>query len=177
MNDLDNKVVVPVDIQESDLLRANFGFQYSKWSIKLTIGYPFLGLIYGFFVLPNVDYTNPASAAMGAAPLLFFVIFPILYPLMIWLQTKRGFSNLKDFQKNVQFVFSTDGYDINDEKSSGHLSWDSILSAVETKHSFNLFFHKVLFHVIPKRCIKEQEDIDGLRKILKQSLGDKAKIM
>jgi YcxB-like protein len=110
------------------------------------------------------------------AAFVLMVITPILQPIMIWFQTRRGYLNLKGFQKNLQYLFSSDGYDVLDEKSSSHISWDSILKVVETNHSFNLFFHKAMFHVVPKRCIEQQGDVDRLRSILKQNLGNKAKL-
>jgi hypothetical protein len=48
------------------------------------------------------------------------------------------------------------------------------LRAAESKHSFHLFFHRSLFHTIPKRCFKQADDIVRLRDLLKRSLGAKA---
>jgi hypothetical protein len=104
------------------------------------------------------------------------VLLPILYPIIIWLQTKRGFRNLQPFQMNIQYAFSSKGYKVSDEKSFAAIDWDAILRAAESEHSFNLFFHKSLFHTIPKRCFKQPEDIGRLRTLLKQVLGTKATI-
>jgi hypothetical protein len=57
----DDKVVVSINLQESDFQRANFGFFYSKWSNKLMIALPVPGLIYGFLVLPSISYSNPGG--------------------------------------------------------------------------------------------------------------------
>jgi hypothetical protein len=56
------------------------------------------------------------------------------------------------------------------------MTWDAILRAAESKHSFHLFFHKSFFHTIPKRCFKQPEDIVRLRNLLKRSLGTKATV-
>ncbi len=176
MSELDDTVVVLVDIQESDLLRENFWFYYSKRFVTLTVIALLIGLMYGLWVLPIIGYSNPAEAVTALAPLLLFASFGGSLPVVIWWQTKRGFSNLKDFQKNVRYTFSATGFSVQDGKSSANLSWDSIHKAVETKRSFNIFTHKLLFQVVPKRCIQQQEDIARLRRILKQSLGDKAAV-
>jgi len=131
-----------------------------------------MGPIYGFWILPDIGYSNSVGAVVILAPLLFLVVFIGA----IWLQTKRAYSSLKGFQKNIRYVFSANGYDVYDEKSFAHISWDSVYEAIETKRSFNIFFHKSFFHVVPKRCIQQQKDVDGLRKILKQSLGGRAKV-
>jgi hypothetical protein len=116
--------------------------------------------------------SNPIAATV----MVVSVIFPILYPVLIWFQTKRGFANLREFQRKVQYQFSSNGYEVKDVKSSAHMDWDVILRAVESKHSFNLFFHKSLFHTVPKRCFRGPEDIARLRTLLKQALGTKATV-
>lgn len=57
------------------------------------------------------------------------------------------------------------------------MSWDSIVGAVETKHSFNLFFNRSLFQVIPKRCFRDSGEIGGLRVLLGAGVGAKAKLL
>jgi len=103
-------------------------------------------------------------------------VYPILFPALIWFQTKRSFANLQGFQRRVRYEFSTDGYHVSDLKSSADTDWDAILQAAESKHSFHLFFHKSLFRTVPKRCFNAPEDIERLRVILKNSLGSKAHV-
>jgi hypothetical protein len=105
------------------------------------------------------------------------IVFPILYAVIIWFQTKRGFGNLQKFQTHILYAFSADGYKVSDAKSSSDIDWATILRAAESKHSFHLFFHRSLFHTIPKRCFDQPEKIAQLRSLLKQSLGDKASVL
>jgi hypothetical protein len=165
------QLVVDVDLTESDLQRANFWFRLGKWSHRLVLVLPFAGLLllwpFGF----SLDlFQNPPAGAV----LIALVVFPILYPIIIWFQTKRGFGNLQPFQRNIRYAFSSHGYRVSDEKSFAVVDWDTILRAAESKHAFHLFFHRSLFHTIPKRCFKQQEDIGRLRTLLKQVLGTKA---
>lgn len=173
MTESNEKVVVDVDVKESDLQRANFWFRLGKWSTRL----PLLTLLlFGLLILSRVQFSKIIENPILATPLVVFIVLPIFYPVLIWIQTKRGFANLKEFQTNVQYSLSADGYKVSDPKSSSHVGWDAILRAVETKHSFHLFFHKSWFHTIPKRCFKHPEDIDRLRTILKHSLGARATV-
>jgi hypothetical protein len=168
------QLVVDVDLTESDLQRANFWFRLGKWSHRLVlIVLPLVGLLlfrrFGF----SLDlFQNPPAGAV----LIVLVLFPILYPIIIWFQTKRGFGNLQPFQMNIRYAFSSHGYKVSDEKSFAAIDWDTILRAAESKHSFHLFFHRSLFHTIPKRCFKQPEDIGRLRTLLKQVLGTKASV-
>jgi hypothetical protein len=170
MSESNEKLIVDIDLQESDIQRANLWFLLSKWSTRGLLVLPLFGLL----LLPKILLTK--ITPNGALALFALIVFPILYPVLIWFQTKRGFANLQGFQKKVQYELSAGGYDVNDIKSSAHVSWDTILRAAESKHSFHLFFHKSFFHTIPKRCIKRPEDVDRLRAILKHSLGARAKV-
>ena len=164
---------VDIDLKESDLQRANFWFSLKGWSNRLMLAVmPIAGLL----LLLRIDFSaifDTPLAAIGAVVLLGF---PVFYYAMLWIQTKRTFRDLQDFQTRIHYSFSPSGYKVSTLKSSGDISWDVILRAEESKHAFNLFFHKTLFHTIPKRCFKDPNDIGGLRTLLKQALGAKAQI-
>jgi hypothetical protein len=172
MSESNETLSVAVHLRESDIQRANFWFQFSKWSTRLLFVLP----LFGLFLLSQVQISKVIENPIMATPLVVLIVFPVLYPALIWFQTKRGFANLQDFQKKVQYNFSAEGYEVNDEKSSARVGWDAILRAVESRHSFHLFFHKSMFHTLPKRCITGPEDLARLRAILKGSLGSKAEV-
>jgi YcxB-like protein len=171
MEKLEPEVDVLVDLQLSDRLRANLWQRYSKRSTKLG---------------------NAVSAAITLlfAVFVFFKEMPATYlllPLAIWLmeafiflviviETKKNYAALKDFQRKIQYHLDPEGYTVRDGKTSANVSWDSILSAVESKHSLNLFISRTLFVVLPKRCFKTSSDLEMARAILKTALPGKAKL-
>lgn len=168
------QLVVDVDLTELDLQRANFWFQLGKWSNRLLlIVSPFAGLLllWRFGFSSNLIQSPPAAAV-----LIVLILFPFLYLVIIWFQTKRGFGNLQPFQTKIQYAFSSHGYKVSDVKSSADIDWEAILRAAESKHSFHIFFHRSLFHTIPKRCFQQPEDIGRLRTLLKQVLGTRAMV-
>ena len=173
MTELLETLIVDVDLQESDLQQANFWFRLGKWSTRLLL---ILLLLMGLLLLWRFQFSIPIENPLAATAVLVLMIFPVLYPAIIWLQTKRGFGNLQAFQRKIQYAFSTDGYNVSDLKSSSQIDWGTILRAAESKHSFHLFFHRSLFHTIPKRCFKRSEDVGRLRALLKQTLGSKANV-
>ena len=172
MTEANESLVVDVDLKESDLQRANFWFRL-RWSTRILL--VFLPLM-GLFLLTRVDLSTIFQNPIAATALIVLIVFPVLYPVLIWYQTKRGFGNLQGFQTKIQYSFSSDGYTVRDIKSSADMDWDAILRAAESKHSFHLFFHKSFFHTIPKRCFKQPDDIVRLRDLLKRSLGAKATV-
>ena len=173
MSDSNQTVIVDIHLQESDFQRANFWFRLGKWSIRLSL---FILLLFGLLLLSLVQFSEIFANPIRGTGLVVLIGFPILYPILIWFQTKRGFANLQDFQKNVRYELTANGYKVSDSKSSSDISWDSVLRAVESKHSFNLFFSKSFFHVIPKRCFKSSEDIERLKAMLKRGLAGKANV-
>jgi len=134
MTESNEPLIVDVDLKESDLQRANFWFRLGKWSNRFVlIVLPFAGL----FLLWRLEsssnlFQNPPAAAV----LIVLILFPILYPVIIWFQTKRGFGNLQPFQTKIQYVFSSHGYKVSDLKSFADIDWDTILRASESEHSF-----------------------------------------
>jgi len=174
MTERNETLIVTVDLKESDLQRANFWFRLGKWSTRfLLVLMPLLGLL----VLSRVEVSRMFENPPRATALVVLIVFPVLYPFIIWWQTKRGFGNLQGFQTRLLYTFSTAGYKVSDGKSSSDINWATILRAAESKHSFHLFFHRSLFHTIPKRCFDEPQEIVQLRSLLKQSLGTKAKVL
>jgi len=172
MIEINEPLIVDVDLKESDLQRASFWFRL-RWSTRVLLVFlPVMGLI----LLTKVDLSTISQNPAAATALIVLIVFPVLYPVLIWYQTKRGFGNLQRFQTKIQYSFSPDGYTVRDMKSSADIAWDAILRAAESKHSFHLFFHKSFFHTIPKRCFKQPDDIIRLRDLLKRSLGTKATV-
>ena len=174
MTEFGDTLVVDVDLKESDLQRANFWFRLGKKSTRLML--VFLLLI-GLFLLSRLELSKVFENPPAATVWIVLIVFPVLYPVIIWFQTKRGFGNLQGFQTKLQYAFSANGYKVSDVKSSSDIDWDTILRAAESKHSFHLFFHRSLFHTIPKRCFEGPEKIAQLRSLLKQSLGNKASVL
>jgi hypothetical protein len=166
-------LIVDIDLKESDLQRANFWFRLGKWPTRFFLA---MLLVAGLFLLWRFQSSNLMDNLPVAAIVIALITIPILYPLLLWFQTKRGFGNLQHFQTQIQYSFAPNGYTVSDPKSSADLDWGAILRAVESKHSFHLFFHKSFFHTIPKRCFKRPEDIIRLRGLLKHALGTKATV-
>ena len=174
MTERNETLVVNVDLKEWDLQRANFWFRLGKWSTRiLLVLMPLIGLLLLARVEVSKMFKNPPVAAV----LTVLIVFPILYPVILWFQTKRGFANLQNFQTRILYAFSADGYKVSDAKSSADIDWATILRAAESKHSFHLFFHRSLFHTIPKRCFVGPTDIALMRSLLKESLGNRAKVL
>lgn len=164
---------VIVDLQASELIRANLWFVFGQRSTRFSIGFALVSSLLGFPILYLL------RGALG-----WYVLLPIAavlltaaIPLLVIIETKRNYSAAKDFQKRLQYRFSGDHYDVSDGKSSARVSWESVLKAVESRDRFNLFLSRTLFVVIPKRCFKTSADIQTLRSILCGALRERVKLL
>lgn len=165
------EVDVLVDLELSDLLRANLWYRYSKRSTK--IGNAISAVITLLFAVFVFFREMPATYLL--LPLAIWLM-EVFISLTIVIETKKSYAALKDFQRKIQYHFSPEGYTAKDGKTSANVSWDSILSAVESKHSLNLFVSRTLFVVLPKRCFTTTTDLETTRAILKMALPGKAKL-
>lgn len=168
-----HQVEVLVDIQASDLIRANLWYVFSQWSTRLSIG---SALLFSFLGCAVFYLINGALGWYVLLPIAA-VLLAATFPLVVLVGTWRNYSAARDFQKRTHYGFSGDHYEASDGRSSARISWESVLKAVESNHSFNLFFSRTLFAVIPKRCFKTDADIQTLRSILKVALGEKTKVL
>jgi YcxB-like protein len=161
---------VDFNLKESDLQHANFWFRFqTRASRVLNVLWPLLGI-----AVLILGYVTQSDTLVSVSIVVALTILPVLNAAIIWFQTKRRFRLLQEHQKKLHFAFTTDGYRVEDLKTSGDISWDTVLRAVESKHSFNLFFHPAVFHTIPKRCFANSQDMARLRTLLSQALGSKA---
>lgn len=167
MSDFQGKIAVSVRMEETDLRRANLWFTLKQRGLLVIIPIYMLGAIFFYWS----DF--PLLAVL-------FILSTVLTPFgIVWgvgHNTRRTFSDLKDSQKNCTYIFSEMGLETVAEKSHGQTSWDNFLKAVESKYSFNLFFQRNLFFVVPKRFIESSADLNHIREILKNNLGDKAEL-
>ena len=108
---------------------------------------------------------------------LGLLLLDLLIVLTIILETRRNYSAVKDFQKQIHYHFNRQGYTANDGKSSSNVSWESVSKAVESGQGINLFLGRTQFAMIPRRCFKTTDDFQTTREILKTALGEKAQLI
>ncbi len=171
MEKLESEFDVLVDLQLSDLLRANLWFWYSKPSTKFSVVVtPVLTVVFGVFIFSKAMPRLYALIPLGLLLLEAFII------LVIIIETKRNYSTVKYFQRQIHYHLKKEGYTASDGKSSSNVSWESVLRAVESRESINLFLGRTSFAVIPKRFFKTNADVELTREILKTALRERAQL-
>lgn len=164
------EVIVRRRLEEQDFIKANFNFFWGKWQNKLLLLVCFvIMLLAGWLVI----MTGLREVTINYFYFLVPALFPLILPLTIWFQSKKTYANLQEFQRNYRYVFTASGYQVQDEKSSSQMTWESVQKAEETQEAFHLFYRKNLFSIVPKRHIEDSEDLLRLRKMIRQALGPK----
>jgi hypothetical protein len=171
MFESNESVTLDIHLQEVDIRRELFWFSFQK-----NIGHQLrlLGIIVvGVFGLYLYGVSNEDDPYVFISIGIFSLIL-LMQPIAVFSQTKKLFSSLKDFQKDFQCKISESSYEIIALKSSSRVDLDSFVQIIETRHAFNFFYHQFVFYVIPKRFLKNDQDLFRMRQILQRSLGDKA---
>ena len=169
----ERQVDVVVDLQASEMIRANLWFLLNQRSTVLTVA----AVIFITFVCSVVLYLLRGELGWYIGVPIAAVLLSAAFPVFVIIETLRSHSAAKDFQKQVHYSFCGDHYDVSDGKSSARVSWESVLKAVESGDNFNVFLGRTVFVVIPKRCFKSAVDIEILRSILRAALGEKTKLL
>jgi hypothetical protein len=74
------------------------------------------------------------------------------------------------------FSYAADSYEVASGESSGRISWNDVLKAVEKRKYFLIFLNKFEMQLIPKTAIQRAEQTALLRQILIAKLGARAKL-
>ena len=169
----EREVDVVVDLQASEMIRANLWFLLSQRSTVLTVA----AVLVITFVSSVVLYLLRGELGWYVGLPIAAVLLTAAFPVFVVIEARRNYFAGKDSQQPLHYTFGGDHYEVRDGKSSARVSWESVLKAVESKESFNLFLSRTLFVVIPKRCFKSPVDIKVLRSILRAALGEKSKLL
>jgi hypothetical protein len=123
----------------------------------------------------------------GASPVLVFsAAVPWLIILGLWWALFRlGFPYLaaRRFRRDnhcaahpMRRIVSVRGLRTECETTSSDIQWAGIRGAVETPEFFLFFVTPVCAIQLPKRAIREPSELEGLRRLLQERLGERAKL-
>lgn len=110
------------------------------------------------------------------------MLLPTLFPLIlitfsIFFGGYLAYKRVPDFQKDIRYSFSDDGYETSFSKGFSQVNWDNLIKVSETNKCFLFYLQKSMFQVIPKRAFNNIDEINSLRKIIASKLGSKAKLL
>ncbi len=121
---------------------------------------------------------DPSSSRLNV--ILPAVIIPVLLAgYLYWgihRNDKRQFKTNKALCEPRHSIFSEEGSESSSSVSSGKAAWSILHQVLETPESFLFFTSNAGFTVFPKRSLKSDEELQTLRRLIRQNLGPKAKL-
>jgi hypothetical protein len=166
--------LVPSDLHRAILWLILKG----SWTIRIVfVAYAFftaLGLLSFYWSdaesRPNVIANFTPLIWLVGAWLVFMVVVP-------YFSARSSFRNQKGLHELTRYTISEDRIAMESATASHQIDWSHIGRAAETKAYFYLFSGKKLTYIIPKRAIAEGTTIIDLRKVLRQCVKGKVRIL
>lgn len=192
MGDIGRETVIKVKFEEEDMLHINKMFlkiQLRK-SIFSKSSKIFFGVFAGIIILsmlilmlagnsgvPSevsnvsaddssmIDKIVPGVIFVSVALILMFIL-----PRKIRQETINNFRSNKDLQNEIEYRISEEKVIARSITSDTNHDWSYFNRAVETNKVFALYLSDNTAICLPKRCFTNENDIDIVRKIMKDNL-------
>jgi len=161
-------IKVEFDTNVNDFQRILVWYHWKRlvieFSLMLVIGIPFCYFL-GFNLLNN-DW----------AAFAFLFTLLSLQTLKIYGLIFRRAEALKKIAEPAKTVFSEQGLETKTKSIHSNRAWESYEKIFETDSDFIFFQKENAFAAIPKRFFKNQNQIDELRQLIGEKLGERAKL-
>jgi hypothetical protein len=168
-----NQNIVELDVQLElrDYLRANYWYLFNRMGFRWLLGLAIVMLpLTGLAALFIPDWSGLFVPL--TLPLLVLVVF-----VGVYFKARNAMMSNKGLQQMIHYRFSPAGIDAEGPSSSGHVNWELLFQAVETKHNFLIFIARNLMYTIPKRCFQDSQQIEEFRELIREHLAEKAKFL
>lgn len=135
-----------------------------------------LGAIIGTLLIYRA---NPAGFHWWAIPAIVGLVFLFFYlaRFMQRFNIGRQLMSVPGINEPYVFTFSEEGLAIAGRLSNTNIKWEAIVKARESKTDFLFYTTKRFAQFLPKRAFGHNEEMNELRVLLDQKLGDKAQVV
>ena len=136
--------------------------------ITVLVGIP---ILYSAFFSADINNRPPAVV------LWFLFILPLLVLVIFYWGISRQAEKIEKVFEPVKAIFNEEGMRSTGESSSGQMDWDKFYEVYETRQDFIFFPEKKIFYTIPKRFFYDTDKILEFKKILRENLKERAKLI
>jgi hypothetical protein len=99
---------------------------------------------------------------MGGLAVYLAGYFLVLLP---W-RARRIFRQQKSLQHPFRMIVDASGLSVSNEFGQAVVPWDHVRKWKENRQLFLVYHSDVLFHMIPKHCLRDPEEAIALRSLL-----------
>ena len=169
-------IAVEVTYDAADYARAFMFMQKQKfarryWYILLAVWTAgVIGLLY---------FTGFDLQQMGYFLILVFLLVVttvLTMPLFLRWNFRRQLKSFPAAQGVQTFTFNGEGLQITGSLGNSEIKWEAITKALESSNEFLFYISNNFSYFLPKRAFSSSEHQITWREVLKDKLGDKAKL-
>jgi YcxB-like protein len=170
------KIEVEVNAKAANYRRILFWYHWKR-ILAVAIVYLVVAPTMVWFVAFGAG-TNPFDEKNKDIFLIFgiFAVLPILLGFSIYFGIFRQAKKIEKIAEKVIFAFDEDGLETKSESISSQIKWDRFVKICETKKDFIFFPQENIFYTVPKISFKNDEQINNFKDLIREKLGEKAKL-
>lgn len=173
---MSEKKPIEVDIKliEPDFWRVSFASRIKRFLLVTAIYLPVAILIIYFAAFGAG--ANPFSENNWSVLIVLFiiVIIPFVFLPSAYFSLRKLARKLAKASEDTHFIFSENGIETTSSSRSSKSSWGNYEKIQETKEDFVCYLSNFTFYPIPKRCFKNEQQINEFQEIVRENLGSKA---
>jgi len=167
-------IAVEVRYTEQDYVRVTrfmAGPKTKTFKILLVLG----GMVGTLLIYRTVS----ADSGLWEIPVIVGLVILLFYlaRLIQRLSIGRQVKAVPGSDDLYTFTFSEEGIAISGSLRSANLKWEAIVKVRESASDFLFYTTKRVAQFLPKRAFKQSEEMNELRVLLGQKLGNKAQLL
>ena len=156
------------DVKMSQKVMFDFLLSHRYGSIS-----GWIGVVIGVIVLAMVVVTwGDVPIASSMLYLFFAVYFLPLQPLLLYFRAVRQVKLNPMYKEPLHYVIDESGITTSQKEAEAHIDWDQVVMIKKTSYSLLLYTGKRYSFVLPKECMKGQEQT--VEKLIEQYYGKSA---
>ncbi|HEY0431207.1 MAG TPA: YcxB family protein [Pyrinomonadaceae bacterium] len=167
---------VDYEINRRDLFRVNLDLD--KWRLVIGLVVSAIPVVAGAYFFMLID---EKKMLLQLSPLLAGAPFVAVGGQVLRLHAlcRKFVSSLPESQRRVQYFFQpeTDGFDVTQGESFGHVAWTDVSKAIEKPAYFVLYRNRFDATIIPKDGFHSRAEVPTLRDVLRAKLGQRAELL
>jgi Ca2+/Na+ antiporter len=104
------------------------------------------------------------------------VVLVLTMPLFLRREFRKQLKNAPAAQGTQRYTFDEEGIEAVGSLGSSQFKWAAVIKALEGRDDFFFFLSKNFAHFIPIRAFSSSEQQSSLRGLVREKLGDRAKL-
>ena len=169
-------IEIDVELTEADFWRVSFASRIKRFLLVTAIYLPVAILILYFAAFGAG--ANPFSEKNWSILIALFTIcaVPFVFLPASYYSLRKLAKKLAAATEKTHFTLSENEIETKSSLRSSKLSWENYGKIQETKEDFVCYLNNYTFHPIPKRFFKDVRQINEFKDLVREKLGDKAKL-